>query len=115
MCNEKIKFYDEDGEEVEAIAKYEVCWNCGGNGKTVNPAIDGHGLTAHDFAEDPDFAEAYFSGIYDVPCGECGGKRVVPVIDEDQNPGSVVNAYWNYVNEMAAWHSEMEAERRMGA
>lgn len=59
-----------------------VCERCRGDGKHVNPSIDGHGLSAEDFAEDPDFREAYFSGRYDVCCEECKGERVVDVVDE---------------------------------
>ena len=64
-------------------AKYQVCFGCGGNGTHVNRNIDGNGLTSEDFAEDPDFAEAYFAGNYDVRCATCGGKRVVAVIDRE--------------------------------
>jgi hypothetical protein len=60
-----------------AKTKWIVCPVCDGEGKTVNPAIDCQGLTAEDFAEDPDFAEDYRSGAYDVRCGGCGGQRVV--------------------------------------
>jgi hypothetical protein len=61
------------------MAKEEwiVCPVCGGEGKTVNPDIDAHGLTAEDFREDPDFREDYFSGMYDITCRGCDGKRVV--------------------------------------
>jgi hypothetical protein len=54
-----------------------VCPVCDGEGKTVNPNIDANGLTAEDFAEDPDFAEDYKSGMYDITCAACSGKRVV--------------------------------------
>ena len=57
--------------------KWHVCPVCQGDGKTVNPAIDCHGLTAEDFREDPDFAESYREGLYDIPCRACNGKRVV--------------------------------------
>ena len=57
--------------------KYVVCPVCDGEGTTVNPNIDAHGLTAEDFAEDPDFAEDYASGAYDQPCAACHGKRVI--------------------------------------
>jgi DNA-directed RNA polymerase subunit RPC12/RpoP len=57
--------------------KYMVCPVCGGEGKTINPNIDAHGLTAEDFRDDPDFAEDYRSGLYDVTCGACCGKRVI--------------------------------------
>jgi hypothetical protein len=54
-----------------------VCPVCRGEGKTVNPDIDSHGLTFEDFAEDPDFAESYRQGVYDITCRGCDGLRVV--------------------------------------
>src|SRR5262245_37322369 len=54
-----------------------VCPVCEGEGKTVNPAIDCHGLTREDFADDPDFAEDYRRGAYDITCRGCKGLRVV--------------------------------------
>lgn len=54
-----------------------VCPVCDGEGTTVNPNIDAHGLTREDFAEDPDFAEDYSSGVYDITCAGCNGMRVV--------------------------------------
>jgi hypothetical protein len=57
--------------------KYMVCPVCEGEGKTVNPSIDAHGLTREDFAEDPDFAESYWRGDYDIQCRACNGQRVV--------------------------------------
>lgn len=60
-----------------ARPKYRVCPTCEGTGTTVNPNVDAHGLTAEDFYDDPDFAEDYRSGIYDIPCNACRGLRVV--------------------------------------
>lgn len=65
-------------------AKYEVCSRCKGLGKHVNPNIDGNGLTREDFDNDPDFEEAYFSGVYDVQCDCCKGLRVTLEFDEDR-------------------------------
>lgn len=62
---------------------YSVCPRCEGTGTHVNPAIDGNGLTREDFDEDPDFRDDYMSGVYDVACYECGGKRVVAHPDYD--------------------------------
>jgi hypothetical protein len=67
-------------EEDARLAKqdeYQLCPVCRGRGTTVNPNIDCNGLTAEDFAEDPDFAESYFSGMYDQTCAACNGMRVV--------------------------------------
>jgi len=55
---------------------YILCPVCQGHGTTVNPNIDANGLTAEDF-DDPDFAESYRNGEYDIPCRGCDGKRVV--------------------------------------
>jgi len=68
--------------------KWIVCPVCEGEGKTVNPAIDCNGLTSEDFAEDPDFAEDYRSGVYDITCRACNGQRVVTkerIRELDQN------------------------------
>lgn len=71
------------GDEIEHSlpARFKVCSRCEGAGSHVNPAIDGNGLTREDFDEDPDFAESYFRGDYDVRCSECKGARVVSVPD----------------------------------
>jgi hypothetical protein len=105
---------DADEGPLEVPAVFEVCSTCEGQGKHVNPAIDAHGLSAEDFDEDPDFEEAYFSGMYDVRCAECGGRRVVPVVAENCDPVLKAKAekweqdHWDY-------QAECEAERRMGA
>lgn len=53
--------------------KWVICPACSGEGSCVNPNIDANGLTREDFDDDPDFAEDYMSGVYDVRCGACGG------------------------------------------
>jgi RecJ-like exonuclease len=72
-----------DGDELEISlpARFEVCPTCEGKGSHVNRAIDGNGLTREDFDQDPDFAEGYFRGDYDVRCEKCKGARVVAVVD----------------------------------
>lgn len=70
-------------KEYELPCIYSVCPTCDGKGSHVNPSIDADGLTAEDFAEDPEFAESYFRGAYDMPCNECKGRRVVPDLDRD--------------------------------
>lgn len=74
--------YMDDGSEVEAPWKFEVCEVCSGHGKHVNPAIDAGGLSG-EMMDDPDFMEGYGSGVYDVNCNACDGRRVVPVTDYD--------------------------------
>lgn len=59
---------------------WEICPLCEGHGKHVNPSIDASGLTSEDFAEDPDFADDYMSGAYDVTCNQCHGRGSVVVL-----------------------------------
>jgi hypothetical protein len=102
------------GEPLEVPAVFEVCGTCDGQGKHVAPGIDSHGLSAEDFDEDPDFAEDYFAGRYDIPCNECHGKRVVPVIAENCDPVLKAKAE-KWEQDWYDYQREIEAERRMGA
>ncbi len=109
-----LVLFEDDEAEMEIPATYEVCETCQGKGTHVNPSIDSHGLTADDFAEDPDFAESYMRGDYDVPCAECGGRRVVPVVDETRATSEQVKAATDamqshYEDQRCRWH-----EREMG-
>lgn len=54
--------------------KWIICPACEGEGTCVNPAIDANGLSADDFYEDPDFAEEYLAGTYDIQCRACEGS-----------------------------------------
>jgi len=118
ICEElEIKqFIDRDGREhsfcVHLPTKFEVCGQCSGSGKVVNPQVDAGGLTYEDLHEDPDFEERYFSGAYDITCPSCGGDRVeaIPqfpvwlqklIEERDQDE-------WDYIRESCA-------ERAMGA
>lgn len=89
----------------------EICPTCQGRGSHVNPSIDAHGISSEEFSEDPDFAEAYQNGAYDVPCAECHGESVVPV-PVDVNVKAAIAAIEGRERESMA---EMEAEQRMGA
>ena len=107
----------EDGNEelVEFRARYEVCGLCNGHGKHVNPSIDAHGISADEFYEDPDFADAYRAGAYDVTCYRCGGNRVEPVIDEGSADPEALAAWRAREEARESSRREYEMERRMGA
>jgi len=64
------------------MAKYEVCSNCQGEGKVVNPALSV--WTESDRAENPEGFENMMRGDYDQPCGECKGLRVVTQEQEQE-------------------------------
>ena len=101
---------DDHGDTSSWIpVKYEVCGTCDGKGKHVNPSIDSHGLSREDFDEDPDFAEDYFSGFYDVRCAECDGARVAIVVNEDRATAEQVESIHEFFREQA----EDRAIRRM--
>lgn len=101
--------------EIELPTTKEVCPLCQGEGKHVNPSIDAHGLTGNDFAEDPDFAEGYFSGTYDVSCNECHGLRVVDVANFERMAPEHRALYEQQQRSLAEMYSIEAAERRMGA
>jgi hypothetical protein len=92
-----------------------VCPVCDGNGSHVNPAIDCNGLTAEDFADDPDFAEDYFRGAYDQPCNRCGGRSTVRVLDRDACPADLLALYDADAQADAEYDAIRLAEIRMGA
>jgi len=108
-----VRYHDNDGEEIvkSVPIKFEVCPTCDGKGTHVNPSIDANGLSAEDFADDPDFAEAYHRGDYAVTCYGCNGRRVVPICMDDK-----VQQWIDAVIQTIALHdAEVEAERRVGA
>lgn len=106
---------DTSEEEIPLPFHWAVCPVCDGEGTHVNPAIDEGGLSADDFYEDPDFAEEYQSGAYDVTCNKCQGRRVVHEVDLDKLPENVREAYLESLAEDAAYESERRAEYLMGA
>jgi len=46
-----------------------TCIKCDGKGTHVHDAIDEGGFQS----QGPDDSDAYFSGVYDVKCTDCGG------------------------------------------
>lgn len=112
---ERIILIDDDGLEHELPTVWEVCPVCDGNGSHVNPAIDCNGLTAEDFADDPDFAEDYFRGAYDQPCNRCGGRSTVRVLDRDACPADLLALYDADAEADAEYDAIRLAEIRMGA
>ena len=81
---------------------WNVCPRCRGEGGYVNPAIDGHGITADEMEDlGEDFRDLYTTGFYDILCELCRGRRVVT--DEELKD-------WEDGAEMRA---EIAAEMRM--
>jgi hypothetical protein len=108
-----IRFEYQD-EQYELPSRFELCPRCEGRGTHVNPAVDGNGISPEEFAEDPDFAESYFSGLYDVPCHTCGGRRVVEVPDEGRCDGYTLELYYRETAEREEYERQREHEIKMG-
>ena len=104
---------DEDGceREVEVPCVYAVCGTCDGRGSHVNPSVDSRGISPEEFDEDPEFAESYFAGAYDVACYECRGLRVVPAPDADHLTAEVKSAL-EEAEERRAADARYDAEER---
>lgn len=107
--------------DLEAI--FEVCERCEGHGTHLHPDIGEHAYTMEEFNEsfDDEEREQYFKhgGMYDVPCVECKGARVVLVPDvaflECTTRGRRLLALYNAIlDQKAQDRAEMEHERRMG-
>lgn len=99
-------------------ASYEVCHKCDGKGTHVNPAVDGHGISREEFDEDPEFREAYMSGVYDITCQHCEGLRVIPVINEEKLTDEQKKIYEiveNRARENAQYDRMCQMERDFGA
>jgi RecJ-like exonuclease len=112
----EITFPTQDGGEMTIPARYEVCDRCHGEGKHVNPAIDGNGITASEMDElGDDFREDYIAGVYDVACEECRGNRVVPVPDDDRCTEEQLREHYAWAYEERMYQRELEMERRYGA
>lgn len=79
-----VILYDDDEQPIKLPMERIVCPTCRGEGKIVNPAIDGHGIPADDECwDDDDFREGYFGGRYDITCPECDGRNVIDIVDEE--------------------------------
>ncbi len=115
-----VEIYGEDDEsewteEAEIPCVYVVCGTCDGKGTHVNPSIDASGIGPEGFHEDPDFADDYLRGRFDVRCYGCGGDRVIPTPDQDRCDPAVLRAIEERERAMWEMHQEEMAERRMGA
>lgn len=100
--------------ELELPTRMEVCGRCAGLGVHDHPAFS-NGISQDEFEDDPDFAEDYRRGVYDVPCERCGGANVEAVVDEEACAPDLLEAYWRHVEELSSLRRMEEAERRAGA
>jgi hypothetical protein len=111
-----IIVWDDDGEPVRLPSIKVVCPRCDGEGKHMNPSIDGHGISGDDECwDDDDFREGYFGGRYDVTCYECKGANVVDEIDEEACTPAQLELWEKHLQCEYEDRLIAEGERRMGA
>ena len=111
-----LRYMEEITEPVPKSALQRVvCPCCDGEGRYVNPAIDGNGISAEEWGEWTDESrENYLTGVYDVVCEECGGENVVLRLRDDA-PLRLRLAWENWEEEVRVYRAVDAAERRMGA
>jgi hypothetical protein len=115
----KYSAEDDDGyyqTEVSLPAKWEVCGRCDGRG-VHDPEAFAQGFSSEDFAEDPDFAEDYIAGKYDITCSECDGRTTVKEVNIDRLTPEQNVEYEKYLEHqrcMRDYRAEEAYERRMG-
>ena len=100
--------------KVELPTCWAVCPTCNGAGRHVNPSIDCNGLTADDFADDPDFADEYFGGTYDQTCSRCDGRTTISAPDYDAMSPELRERYETEAQAEADYDAERLAEIRAG-
>lgn len=118
-------YTDENDEEVtDALpARYEVCPDCAGEGRTLTTSLRG-AFTQEEFAacfDDEESQREYFKGgqgIYGVVCETCTGRTTVLVVDLEALKCADAAMYKRYIKrlrEEAAYQRMCRAEREMGA
>lgn len=113
MPEEEFDNFVEKYSEVPVI--FEVCPTCDGRGQYVNPSIDSHGISAQEWNEwDDEDRISYFRGGYDIPCAECGGRRVVPKPDINICDKVVIEIINHKIRFEAEYAREIAHEREMG-
>lgn len=120
-----LTLYGNRGDHQVAFpARWAICPACDGHATTTRHIeCDGGGFTASEWADacgdDPDFAEDYFSGRYDRPCGDCDGKGRVQEVDGERIGNrwlkKLHDEYLRQERDSAEIDAIHAAERRMGA
>jgi hypothetical protein len=80
----------------------------------VNPNIDRQGISSDEMMADPDFANAYMNGVYDVTCETCEGRNVVDELDRDAAHEDDVTDWDRWCDQERAYLAERAAEMAAG-
>lgn len=113
MSDEEFDDFVEKYSDVPVV--WAVCPTCGGRGQYVNPSIDSHGISAEEWGDwDDEERISYFRGNYNIPCAECGGRRVIPVPDTTRCDRRVLDAIKQKMRFEADYAREIAHERERG-
>ena len=109
----QILIHEDYGEgELSVPSKRELCRECDGTGRT--DCFD-NGISSEMWSEmNGDEREEYRGGMYDAPCRECKGAKVVEVPDYDAMTPEQRKGVDDYYAEMASLAADEAAERRAG-
>jgi hypothetical protein len=117
-------FLDNEEHEVALPAKYIVCPDCSGRGKTHLGwvAKDQPAYTQEDFDRDPGLLEDLMAGTYDATCSGCNGRTTLLVVDHMECKRSThplikagYAAWIENERDEAAYRALCDAEKRAGA
>lgn len=89
------------------LAKMATCSRCEGGGSHTNPSIDGNGLS-EEYMDNIDFMHEYATGMYDVQCHGCRGKKERLVVDYDNLTDAMKKEWADHME--SVWRDEREAE-----
>lgn len=89
---------------IRVPGKAIVCTACEGTGTELYGSLKGMAFTQQDFDSDPDFAEDYFGGNYDVPCSHCQSRNIEIVPD-------VSACTYQQKRELAAHRAQLRYQR----
>ncbi len=109
---EFLDHWNEETERYETVhlpAKYEVCPDCKGEGKSS--AYLG-AFTRDELDEMGDeFIDDYRAGNFDRPCERCAGNRVIAVVDEELCDPALLQEYKKMKDDEAESRMAEAAER----
>jgi hypothetical protein len=108
-----IPYTIDDGEsepvEVQLPAQWVICDCCFGEGKS---SAHLGSFSQEQMNEDPDFAEDYRAGAYDVPCRNCGGTGKIKEVIEMQCTTSEFKRALELMYEKVQYERERRNEQK---
>lgn len=96
------QYVEQFKEKFGGEERWVICGNCEGEGRCLTESLCGD--VTEMLAEDPDFAEGYWGGSYDVRCECCGGSGKV----KTSIPTTLTPEQEKFTQEFWEWASATE-------